>query len=600
MAQPLPDSTAMTSTAKANLRKVCSNTSHVPISPTYKQFFIAEKAYKEAAQLDPEDAAPWSNISAINFERGHYYAALESVNWALSLLSLEPVDIPKKQKLQLRAAKCHLYLLSLADAERAAKLLSDDAEGQSLISSIKRLRCFGLRCQTRLPRAANCWIDYRDTSPICKEAPLTPPSWMQLIILLSLNAPEYYAIGHDNAVSLVDKELQSTVPADCNVAFMLCGSGDARHVLVTLFSLFGWGGTLDHTGNQGFGKAHFTLADINAAAFARLLVLFDMMFLYSIMKTEKMPRIEDALTNMAYTYSAFVPPFVVFKMMEHVRTLIDDLEGEADSPGSEILKILYLSKETRVQVLRKLKQWTESLDEQFPFKRLRAASMEQRRFGPPDNRQNPHTKQCHNDLKDFGVIFADTELLKRREPEIIPLLDAFRSGRPSAKKALEEHIDTNWKMNPTVLDVDFEKQKNKEELYFEGPALEWNPVDLVTSLGSPENESIINSLSTWFDGLTMSSLLLHDRVQIEIIVGEMADVMERIQHNCLEHRLVKSHNPEAMDATQFPLAYDRIHMSNVPDYVGGPLTAHLCGEPLLRTDRRSSLTYNNLLNPPMF
>lgn len=95
-------------------------------------------------------------------------------------------------------------------------------------------------------------------------------------------------------------------------------------------------------------------------------------------------------------------------------------------------------------------------------------------------------------------------------------------------------------------------------------------------------------------------MLLADRLQIEVIAGEMADVMERIRYGCLEHRSHNPNDPKSLKLTRFPSGFDRIHMSNIPDYVGGPLGSHLCGGPLLRNGRNSNLRFNNLLNPPMF
>ncbi|KAJ0375722.1 hypothetical protein COL26b_006044 [Colletotrichum chrysophilum] len=69
------------------------------------QFTEAEKAYREAAALAPEDPAPWSNISAIKFEQGDYTSCLQNLEKALSLSSSEAKDEPKKQKLYTRMAK---------------------------------------------------------------------------------------------------------------------------------------------------------------------------------------------------------------------------------------------------------------------------------------------------------------------------------------------------------------------------------------------------------------------------------------------------------------------------------------------------------------
>ena len=91
----------------------------------------AEKAYEEAARLAPEDAAPWSNISAIKFEQGNYQAALNSIEKALELTPESDDHRLKRQKLYTRKAKCHLHTLSIEDAQNAVGLLGDDASASS-------------------------------------------------------------------------------------------------------------------------------------------------------------------------------------------------------------------------------------------------------------------------------------------------------------------------------------------------------------------------------------------------------------------------------------------------------------------------------------
>lgn len=104
------------------------------------------------------------------------------------------------------------------------------------------------------------------------------------------------------------------------------------------------------------------------------------------------------------------------------------------------------------------------------------------------------------------------------------------------------------------------------------PTLDWDPSDLIHNLSVPaqgrdENTNVLKSLAEFFDVLAISLVNLTRRVSVEIITGEMADVLERIRYNALEHRLKKPNKPKGIDPTQFPRQYDRIHMSNIP-YAG--------------------------------
>lgn len=178
-------------------------------------------------------------------------------------------------------------------------------------------------------------------------------------------------MGHDDGIRLYDEKLQAEVPAGGDIAYLLCGSGDARHLFLSLMGLSAAGHYGGQSQNKALSKVHITILDLNAASLAKTLVVFDTFMIYALLRTKKQPRIEDALTVMAYTYSAaFVPPFVVMKMLEHIRILIDDLESDGDTPGTTVLGFCYLPRDTRTQVLRKLKQWAEPLGPELSMAKI--------------------------------------------------------------------------------------------------------------------------------------------------------------------------------------------------------------------------------------
>ncbi|KZL82187.1 tetratricopeptide-like protein [Colletotrichum incanum] len=515
----------------------------------YRQglFAEAEGAYKEAASLDPEDPTPWSNISAIKFEQGDYGAALKNLE-----------------------IFCHLHSLSLDDAEKVVKVLSEDASGQSMRATLEDLRNL---------------LQTSDDGELQKQVFDRLPRYKGHL----QDRPEYYAMGHDMADPLWDQSLWHAVGPGGDVSFLLCGSGDARHLFATIVSL--GVGEMIGRGKKMFNKAFFTILDINAAALARTLFMFDMVIRYIFMRYAKMPRIEDALTVMSYIYSSpFVPAFVAEKTEEHIKTLIDELEGEGD-----VLEMFFIPRGTRDQIIRKLKHWIQPFGDDYTTKKLRPVVIgnllrsEQQRQSLFGESARPEVKDS-KEIRELGVLFAGDIFIDRREPALRPLLDAFRSDVEGAKQTLEVYIDSHWKTNPTMLDMDYEPRRYEE---FEAgvPLAELNRL----LSGIPRN-----SLSGFFEILATATMTLIKRVEIEAIAGEMADTLEQIRYNSLEHRSQKHHKVGAIDATQFPWQYDRIHMSNIPDYVGGPLTAVMYGSPLLRKDRPSNLRFNNLFNPPMF
>ncbi|KJZ68139.1 hypothetical protein HIM_12472 [Hirsutella minnesotensis 3608] len=114
--------------------------------------------------------------------------------------------------------------------------------------------------------------------------------------------------------------------------------------------------------------------------------------------------------------------------------------------------------------------------------------------------------------------------------------------------------------------------------------------------------SSIEQLADVFRAFSISTLTLslQKRLVVELIIGEMADIMERIRYDLLDYRLSPSNDSGMLDPTAFPQTFDYVHMSNIPDYIGGHLTSFLASRPLLKEDRPSSLRFINLLNPPEF
>ncbi|KAF6800163.1 tetratricopeptide [Colletotrichum musicola] len=536
----------------------------------YRKGKFAE-AYQEAAALAPEDPAPWSNISAIKFEQGNYASALKNLEKALSLSSSEPDDGPKKQKLLTRMAKCHLHSLCLKDAEQAVKNLADDASGKELRAALGGLQ--------------KTWSASPDGGAFGKQVQ---------------DKPEYYPMGHDQGDSLFDPKVRADLRSNRDISFLFCGSGDARHLFVTL-STMGFAELMARKdGKQNFfDRAHFTLVDINAAAIARTLIMLDMVMQYCLVKSQQLPRIEDALTVMAYVYtSAFIPPFVAMKLQEHIKALIFHLED-----GNEVFCFLYVPEETRAQVVYKLKQWSQPLGDNYAPKKIRPAVLkkfnraeQQRKMAFGGDSDKTQTEQAHRDFRDFGAVFANDVFIGRREPELPALLADFRAGRPGAKEKLENPIDTKWQTNPTVLDMDYEPRRANiippGEPVDLTPSIEWDPMALVKAVAPPSEKSPtadgLASLGRFFEHLALSNMVLADRVDFELIIGEMAGVLERVQHDSLPRRALKPEEKDGLAPTRFPRQYDRIHMSNIPDYVrpayGADTHEHFLSEYVLMHD----------------
>ncbi|KAL8404449.1 hypothetical protein RB594_009340 [Gaeumannomyces avenae] len=562
----------------------------------------AEKACKEAAKLAPDDPSPLSNISAVLFEKGDYAASLVFVKKAIALSAAEPQDSPKKRRLLSRAVKCHIHgldpqgvasaleALEASGSDKAATLQDDVAQMQALWASVPDIQVQRKLVLDRLPR-------------------YTPNL---------TGEPEYYADGHDTPEPLIDSGPGGKVAQETDVRLMFCGSGDARNVFTTMISYWLLGQF-----NNLKPKIHITMLDIKPAALARTLIILDMAQQFAIMKVAKTPGHEHALVNMSYLFSSpFLPPFVVEKLKGQLQSLIKALEE-----GEALLKFLYIPPDTRRRVLQVLRQWNAPLPLQFRSKWTRAGARGDGKNARPKTGQVGGLDADGKTFDDLMAIFASEDYISRREPALSPLLAAYRKGEPGARDKLEEYLAATWTPNPTFIDVAWEEAL--EATFVSAPGFprngtgqekgDWiarfkrscwsdpNSVDVAAALGcgvptkSPDEwDGAMEALNTFFSSLSLSLIHLGGRITIEMIAGEMGDVMERMRHGVLEHRGLPPATDEEPDPRKFQTSYDRIHMSNVPDYVGGLFTVALHGRPLLREDKASNMRYKVLLNLLMF
>ncbi|KAK4444817.1 hypothetical protein QBC34DRAFT_442177 [Podospora aff. communis PSN243] len=543
----------------------------------YKLGKLAEagREYEKAAALAPNDPTPLSNLSSVKFELGEYSSAAEYI-----LKSLQ---------------------LTHDDSDAAVKRFEQAQEVSEKVGDVHGI-LGGLD-------ALNAWT--------AENAPAHRTLMLDRLPRLMTNldnVTKYYAIGHDTADNLFDDRLQKSSSAQDSVALMFCGSGDARHVLTTLVMT----GYREMEREKDLCKnLHITLVDINAAAISRTLILLDMIVAYSILKIKKTPGIEDAPTVMAYLYVAQVMPAVVNeKLQMHIETLLVGLEDE----NEPLFDWLYLPPATRQAVARVLRRWrnppqdrcySPHLIRQTILAKLRRERIKTSFMYGQNSRMKaePGLEFDRATFDDLGVVLPPKGFAERRDEPLVAMVEEYRKGSKAARQQLAAHIDQNWVTNLTLIDFDYsETCNNADDPLFpkdtdeaKVPSIEGDPTDLAMML--PEilkGKGVLESVGSFFavTALILIQFGTENRLMIEATVGEMTDTMERIRWDCLESR---SPSPDAkIDPAKFPHKYDRIHMSNIPDYIDGLFPVALYARPLLRENDTSNLRFTVLLNPPEF
>lgn len=375
------------------------------------------------------------------------------------------------------------------------------------------------------------------------------------------------------AESLYDPDMEKNGSPNDDLAYLFCGSGDARHFFMTLFVM----GTVEmRQRKKTCRKLHITLLDLKPAAIARTLIFFDMIMSYAIMKSTKTPGAEDAPIVMAYLYLGHVIPAKVHgKLNDTIERLLVAIDSD-----EEIFSFFFMDAATRRQVSRVLKQWQQPMTgvcsprlvRRAIRKRLNNEKMQHIMWYGAEkasqiNDSFPAERKAWEELT---AVLPPMGFAKRRDPASVPLIERYKKKSPGALQELSNHIDNNWVTNPTLIDVDYLASTRSEELWTSGdteedkvPSIEADVLTEATKL-MPETpgEGVLEHLGRMFDMIAILTIqFLPDRLMIEALAGEMTDTMERITHNCLPSR---SEPIGGIDPSTFPPKYDRIHMSNIP------------------------------------
>ncbi|KAK4448655.1 tetratricopeptide [Podospora aff. communis PSN243] len=553
----------------------------------------AEAEYKKTAVLAPADPSPLSNLSSLKFEQGQYSIASLYILKSLKLADENDANqddeaaVKKRKTLQERLVKCYMHQ-SRFDEARQVPADDENPPGNQTHPVLGNLD------------ALTAWKTTA-CDPVQQRSLVFEriPRFMANVD----NVAEYYAVGHDVARSLFDEQLKKACSPKDSVSLMFCGSGDARHIFATLLEL---GMHVNIHGNKNVCKnAHITVLDLKPAAIARTLIFFDMMV--TSLRTRKTTP-NDMPTIMAYLFAGCVLPAAVNEQLQlHIKTLLIALES--DKPVHEWL---FIPESTRKEVVHVLRRWQNPpKDNHYQARVVRRAVKKAAEANTMTNDfdQGSRPKGDQKTFKEFGIILPSQDFARRRDAPLIPLMkEYYLKGTKESKVRLARHVDESWTTNLTLLDFDYTENpvvtddpgyrmlSDEEKV----PAIECNPVDvtkLLIGIEEPGRLGVLDTIGNFFSITALTFSNFSGRLMIELLAGEMTDTMEQLRWDCLESRAKPS---GGIDPSTFPRVYDRIHMSNIPDYVGGLAAAAIYARPLLREDKASNLQFTVLLNPPDF
>ncbi|KAK9772250.1 putative tetratricopeptide-like protein [Seiridium cardinale] len=541
-------------------------------------------AYRDASICYPYDPLPLSNLAAAHFESGQYEACAHASLSALNL-SKDKTDMESwRQKIIVRLAKTYVLLKDAKNAARWAARITSQSDRDAVLDSVE------LR-QTSRPD-------------------------LEMVRSQALELPRFKAVLRprvDNSEvdnNSVKDQLWSPFQSDEGgpVAFMFCGVGDARNFFQRIFGLFG---RLAKSQDKVVRRHHFTLLDQKPATLTRNIIIFHLLDEHA--KDED----QGIIAAIALIYSAQIFPLYVWNILQKAITaILVKLDG-----GESITRWLFVPRSCYGAIRCHLRTLQTDSIEPYTAQGIRlvlpALFMHSRnsllkRLATHQEDLLHEKYYSENDLWDhFRIVKPPRSFSIRHDKEFASLHDYLdRDLKPEsfrqALRRLVSYVDSHWKPNMTMVDTEHDPEL---EDYNFAPEMGRDVLETVIDVTAQgrvrakafDDSSIVSYLVEWFDVISKGLHVMGnnlDLVSVEIVVGEMVEVFDKLRYDALEHR--KGPAIGELDPAKFPRQYHYIHMSNVPDYVGGPLATFLAAPQLLRTCPGACLTSNILKNSPLF
>ncbi|KAK8132150.1 hypothetical protein PG999_000323 [Apiospora kogelbergensis] len=544
----------------------------------------AESAYNQAVRLAPTDPRPLSNATAVKFEMGNYIGAAIFCEKVLKLLQSKP-DPDLEQSVRVRMGKSYMLAKRPAQAAKAIGALPEASEDKRQIErSIQTAEA----SEKLFPDATKFRGEIRDRISRFK---------------FSLqDEPVYDPVGHDDPEPEFNLEMAKSKQPD--YSFLFAGIGDARNLFATLISIGLISSTSPHLGQT---KYHFTLLDINPTVFARDLIMFRLLLDAKEASTETR---SETLVALSYLFTAAtMPAWAYSRVQTAIRGLLEELMADDIHP---VLNAFYINTAHRAQIETHLQNWQKQPQDWYTTTEFLThvqgkllALKTGRMLGERPDQDNGAPPGCQSgspdvlEYEDLGVMLPHTHLLKKHESRLVELLKEYRKKRtPGNKRSLEQYIQEQWKPNFTLIDFELERKRTSSST----PNISFTPHKTAALLwgnlppGTLEKtvSGVLPHLEGFFDCVagSLSAIMDHGQAKFEVVIGDMVSYFESAEQGLLRS---EAHSKLA-GSTTFPDRFDRIHMSNVPDYVGGAMATFLHALPILRPRKTSAVTSNVLRN----
>ncbi|KAI0842144.1 hypothetical protein F5Y06DRAFT_284960 [Hypoxylon sp. FL0890] len=521
----------------------------------------AEQVYSQGARFAPQDIRFPANLSSVEFEMGNYVKAASYIERALSLVDTQS-DFTMVQQLHVRLVKAYLLTHRFNEARAAISNITAEQDRRLLERSLQ-----GLETATSLYRNKKTL-----QSQIIERLPRYRPKLADDV--------EFSAVGRDVASSSFHPSLAESNQQD--YSFLFPNVGDARDVFATLANI---GLRAGREYSLTLKRFYFTLVDLKSAAFARDLLIFRML---TDCATESETERRVTLATLAYTFAAHIMPSWAY---DRLQTAIQHVMDELQRNVPLIMGNFCIDAATRKSVSSHLLNWQESPAGWYSTESIldstRRQHVEKERVKRgrridiiPETVRGVTTKTpppgCEPDsldtaaFLDLSFMLPSALLMKEYEPELAETIMQY--GFEGVSTTGQPMLDSR---NSSLPNVNFTPQEVVRDLF-------WH---LHSRSAAPDCQGAFEHLVGFFSFVGKWYHKIRDQTRFRMVVDDVANFMELREQGLLGH-----------DQPSFPVRYDRIHMSYIPDYVGGPLTVLLHGIPILRHDKASEMMFTIALN----
>ncbi|KAI9717305.1 MAG: hypothetical protein M1812_004832 [Candelaria pacifica] len=559
----------------------------------YKQNQILEAldVYKEASAIDPNNPALLSNISAAYFEVGDYTQCVAATEAALNVVGNDVDALTAKLNHRLIKSYIHLQQLDLAHVA-LKKTKVEDEELQVYKTTLNHMNAvFAASPDKDCARAR-----------IINELPRYRPT---------INAvDEYFSIGHDTISTEDGDDIPPSSSAESQSSFFFGGVGDARHLYATMIRILAREQACPDLPEK---KYHFTINDTKAPAIARdILVL---LLLHDLSELEDSASDEGTLILNTLFY-LFIAPIMPGYVFDHLQKTISRAIESLNSSNT-LPPWIYINQGHKTSLCDALTPWQEEVSRKWDTSRMIELTLQSNlqtrqslaRMMPGRETEGPAPKGCDHERKAFrqAAVLYPPATMEHRDAPLQKLL--LKSNIKPHTNKIKAYLTKAWRTNVTLIDVEWEESKNvdweKSKSRDRDLKVESEQFSLAERLYSESNLTkptdptrLYDYVAPFFMKVAEAIKRLKGRMVIEAVCGEFADVMEDIRYGILDHRSTGASTEDG--SLKFPHLYDRIYMSNIPDYVGGHLTSFLYAIPVTKSTPTSYITSNCLRNPPLW